>query len=84
MALQTGDTIGIISLAGAVNKEKLDRAVKNIKTLGFNVVLSKNIYDKKNYLGGNDDDKINELHAFFKNTDIKLILCARGGYGSIR
>ena len=55
-----------------------------LEKLGYNTKLSKNIFDKNNYLAGSDDDKIAELHRFFQDSEIKLILNARGGYGSIR
>jgi muramoyltetrapeptide carboxypeptidase len=82
--LNQGDTIGIIALSGNCDREKVDKAKENIEALGHKVVLSKNIYDKNRYLAGSDEDKIKELHRFFENNEIKLILCARGGYGAIR
>ena len=77
-------TIGIIAPSGGVNKNKLEIAVNNLKELGFEVKLAKNIFDNKRYLAGNDEDKIEELHRFFKDPDVDLIMCARGGYGAIR
>jgi len=82
--IKQGDTIGIISLAGACEKEKIELAVHNIEALGFKVKLSKNIYDKDRYLAGSDESKLDELYKFFHDPEIKLILNARGGYGSIR
>ncbi len=84
MNLKTGDTIGIIALSGDCDREKIERAKANIEALGFKTKLSKNIFDKKRYLAGYDEDKTEELHKFFKDEEIKLILCARGGYGAIR
>ena len=84
MSLKKGNTIGIIALSGDCEREKVEKAVSNFEALGFNVKLSKNIYDKNRYLAGSDEDKINELNNFFIDNDIKLILCARGGYGAIR
>ena len=82
--LNVGDTIGIIALSGDCEKDKIERAKINIEALGYNVVLSKNIFDNDRYLAGSDRDKVDELHNFFKNPKIDLILCARGGYGAIR
>ena len=84
MEIKSGDTIGIIALSGDCEKEKIEQAKANIEALGFNVKLSKNIFDKNRYLAGSDEDKISELHRFFEDDEIKLILCARGGYGAIR
>ena len=82
--LNQGDTIGIIALSGDCSKEKVEKAKANIEALGYNVELSKNIYDQNRYLAGSDEEKISELERFFKDDKIKLILCARGGYGAIR
>ena len=84
MKLEISDKIGIIALAGVCNKDKLVKAREWFEKLGFEVEFSQNIYDENNYLAGNDEDKINELHRFFEDSSIKLILNARGGYGSIR
>ena len=78
------ETIGIIAPSGGVNKNKLDIAVNNLENLGYNIKLSKNIYDTNRYLAGNDEDKIEELHKFFEGSEIDMIMCARGGYGAIR
>ena len=82
--IKQGDTIGIIALGGECEQNLVEQAVQNIEALGFRVKLSKNIYDQTRYLAGSDEDKLEELYRFFQDSDIKLILNARGGYGSIR
>ncbi len=77
-------TIGIIALSGAIDKEKLNFAINNLKSLGYNVKLSKNIFDTNRYLAGNDSDKVEELEKFFLDPQIDIIMTARGGYGAIR
>lgn len=83
--LNKGDTIGIIALSGAIeNEENILRAKDYFEEKGYKVVLSENIFDKNRYLAGTDEKKVQELHKFFEDPNIKMILCARGGYGSIR
>ena len=77
-------TIGIIALSGVIDKEKLNFAINNLKSLGYNVKLSKNIFDTNRYLAGNDKDKVEELEKFFLDPKIDIIMAARGGYGAIR
>ena len=84
MELKQGDRIGILALAGICDSSKLSKAKECFEKLGYEVEFSKNIYDTNNYLAGNDEDKVSELHRFFKDSNIKLILNARGGYGAIR
>lgn len=83
--LNIGDTIAILALSGAVeSEENILRAKKYFENKGYKVVLSENIFDKFRYLAGTDEKKVQELHKFFKDTEIKAILCSRGGYGAIR
>ena len=82
--LNKGDTIGILALSGAVEKAKILKAQKYFENKGYKVVLSENIFYKNRYLAGTDEKKVQELHKFFANPEIKMILCARGGYGAIR
>ena len=77
-------TIGIIALSGACDKDKVLNAKKFFETEGFNVKLSENIFDKDRYLAGSDDKKLKELHKFFSDSEIDIIMCERGGYGAIR
>ena len=84
MNLNQGDTIGIIALSGNCDRERIQQAKANIEAFGYKVNLSKNIFDKNRYLAGSDEDKLEEMHRFFADPKIKLILCARGGYGAIR
>ena len=77
-------TIGIIALSGVIDKEKLNFAINNLKKLGYNIKLSKNIFDTTRYLAGNDNDKVEELEKFFLDPKIDIIMTARGGYGAIR
>lgn len=83
--LNKGDTIGILALSGAVeSKENILRAKEYFEKRGYKVVLSENIFDQYRYLAGIDEKKVEELHKFFKDPNIKAILCSRGGYGAIR
>ncbi len=84
MELKKGDKIGIIALAGACDKTAMALAGEYFRDLGYNIEFSKNINDEYAYFAGSDEDKVSELHRFFEDTSIKLIMNARGGYGSIR
>jgi len=77
-------TIGIIALSGDINREKINNAKDYFESKGFDVKLSDNIFDKNRYLAGSDKDKLKALYAFFKDPEIDIIMCARGGYGAIR
>lgn len=83
--LKRGDTIGFLAISGETkSKAHILRAKKYFENKGYNVVFSQNIFDKKRYLAGEDEIKIQELHRFFSDPNIDAILCSRGGYGVIR
>ena len=77
-------TIGIIALSGECDKEKVENAKNYFEKEGYKVKLSYNIFDKERYLAGSDKKKLYELHKFFLDPEIDIIMCARGGYGAIR
>ena len=83
--LKNGDTIGLLATSGAFeDRENILRAKYFFESKGYKVILSDNTFDRYRYLAGTDENKIRELHKFFKNPEVKAIICIRGGYGAIR
>ena len=84
LALKRGDTVGVVSLAAAIEQQSLERGLEMIRAIGFRPRLSKHVLDRDDILAGSDRQRAEELHAFFADPDIRAILIARGGYGSGR
>jgi muramoyltetrapeptide carboxypeptidase len=82
--LNPGDAVGVISPAGPVNRSELEADVHFLETKGFTVHVAPHVYDRQDYLAGNDEDRLLDLEAMFRNTEIKAVFCSRGGYGSMR
>lgn len=83
--LEKGDTIAILALSGALKaQDDILRAKTRFEAMGYKVVLSEHVFDKKRYLAGDDKTKISELHKYFQDPSVNAIICARGGYGAIR
>jgi muramoyltetrapeptide carboxypeptidase len=82
--LSPGATIGLISPAGPENPDSIVKGVTFLKSLGFNVKEGKHIYDKWGYLAGNDEDRASDLMNMFMDKSVDMILCIRGGYGTMR
>lgn len=84
-ALQPGDTIGVISPAGAVYKPKYITDFQNIiKREGFQCKLGDTLYKQNGFLAGTDKERADELNHFFADASIKAIICMRGGWGGAR
>jgi muramoyltetrapeptide carboxypeptidase len=82
--MKPGDLIGVCSPAGPVEEEELRPGIKALESLGFRVYLSSHCLMKKAYLAGADELRLRDLHGLFQDDKVKAIICARGGYGSLR
>jgi len=84
-ALKEGDTIGIIAPASAPDMKQLSLSVNKLSKYGYKFILGQNIRKlvQRNSLAAPPIDRAKELNDAFRDDNIKMILCARGGYGSI-
>ncbi len=83
--LAKGDVIGIVSPASSPDDlSTIESGVKYLESLGYRAEVGKNVGKVHGYLAGSTEDRLEDLHAMFKNKDIKAVFCVRGGYGSTR
>lgn len=82
-ALKPGDTVGLITPATYVsNPDSLELAIRTAKHFQLVPKLGKNVAKRAGYLGGSIDERLDDLHAMFRDRDVKAVFCIRGGYGS--
>lgn len=82
--LKIGDKVGILSTARKISREELQPAVSLLEKWGFQVVFGEHLFKEHHQFAGTDEERRSDLQAFINDDDIKAILCARGGYGSVR
>lgn len=83
--LEKGDLIGVISPASnPPDISRIDKGVKYLESLGYNVLVGKNVGADNGYLAGTDEQRAEDLNSMFENKEVKAIFCIRGGYGSGR
>lgn len=82
--LQPGDTVGIAATARAVTAEELHPAILKLEAAGLRVRLASNIGKREHQFAGDDRVRAEGLQAFINDPDVRAILCARGGYGTVR
>ena len=82
--LKPGDTIGIVAPAGPFDTEKFYRGLEVLEAMGFQTSFSDDLFIKKGYLAGSDTHRAELVNRFFADKKIKAIVCARGGFGSLR
>lgn len=83
-ALQTGDTIAVISPAAPSTAESLEQGIAYLSALGYKPKLMPHAKASRYYLAGTDADRLSDLHAAFADPEIRGVLSARGGYGCMR
>lgn len=82
--LRKGDTIAIASTARKVSPEELAPAVKIFESWGLTVKLSSHIYDTNHQFAGTDEQRAEAFQQLIDDEEVKAIVCARGGYGTVR
>ena len=83
-ALQPGDCIGILSPGFSEDTKKLEKAVRELKKMGFRLKFGNSYGGAHGYFAGTDSTRASDINRFFEDEEVKAILCTRGGYGSAR
>jgi muramoyltetrapeptide carboxypeptidase len=82
--LKNGDTIGITAPAGFITVEEIQPAIQVIQGWGYKIQVGDTIGKRDFTFGGTDNERLDDFQKMLNNPKIKAIMCARGGYGSIR
>ena len=76
--IKNGDTLGITAVSMPANKDKIDLSIKNIESLGLNVIETNNVR-QNGIVSSNAKTRAEELLELYKNPEVKYIIAARGG-----
>lgn len=82
--LQQGDVIGITAPARKVSKEEMVPAKAFLEAAGFAVLEAPKLYSSHHQFAGSETERISDFQFMLDHKQVKAILCARGGYGSVR
>lgn len=83
-SLQKGDSVYILSTAKKISVAEIQCAVDTFKSWGLNVILGKTIGAEQNQFAGDDALRKEDFQYALDSANIKAIICARGGYGTVR
>ena len=83
-ALQKGDKVAIVATARKISKEELAFAIKILEQWGLIVVFSENLFGEHHQFSGDDDQRLSDFNWALHQEEIKAIIIARGGYGTVR
>jgi len=78
-ALCAGDTVGIIAPASGFRRDEFEAGCAALSAYRLSYLPS--IFEREGYFAGSVERRVDEIHEMFARTDVKAVLCARGGYG---
>jgi muramoyltetrapeptide carboxypeptidase len=82
-ALRPGDTVGLITPSSYVSDpDRLALAERTARYFGLVPKFGKNVRKREGYLGGGIEDRVADLHAMFRDPEVKAVFAIRGGYGA--
>ena len=83
--LKPGDEIRVVAPARSasdIDERVLDRAKAALESLGLRVSFSKNAFSRSQRGCPTDDEKVEDLHEAFVDSNVKCVLAAIGGFNS--
>ena len=82
--LSKGDKIAIVAPARSITFEEVLPSIKLFQKWGLEVVLGTYIFSKENQFSGSDSQRRADLQQMLDDPSIRAVICARGGYGTVR
>ncbi len=77
-------TIGLIAPAGPLEDSLIEKAICDLKQMGFWVKEGSSLFRKHGYLAGADEERAADINSMFEDKEVQAIVCLRGGYGTLR
>ncbi len=82
--IPAGATLAVTAPAFPADTEKINRGIGYLEGLGYRVRRGKTLSAREGYLSGGDTLRADELNIFFADSSVDAIICARGGWGTLR
>jgi len=82
--LRPGDRIELVAPSGPVKRPLVLAGARLLKEAGFKVTFGRHLFDRRGHLAGSDAARADDMNRALQNSDVRCVLMARGGYGSMR
>lgn len=82
--LKKGDKIGIAAPARKISLPEIGKAISIFEEHGFQMVYHPELFETNNQFAGSDEVRAACFQELLNDPEIKAIISARGGYGSVR
>lgn len=82
--LQAGDTVEVIAPASRCSERHLNDLTSLLASWQLRCIVNRSIFGDDLLCANSDTQRFQLLNNALQNTETKAIICARGGYGSMR
>jgi len=82
--LKPGSTIGIVATARKLTWDEVEPIIGVLTDAGFTVRTGQRMFGAENQFSGSDEDRAADMQRMLDDETVNAILCARGGYGTVR
>lgn len=82
--LNIGDCVGVWAPARYVTPALIQKGIDLIKDFGLTPVVYDSVFLRYNQFAGKEQDRVDVFNRLIKDDTIRAIVCAKGGYGSMR
>ncbi len=82
--LKPGDTVGIIAPAKKTGEAGISSFISQCEAWGLRCRTGKHLFGSYHQFSGTDEERAADLQEMIDDDSIRAIICARGGYGSLR
>ena len=82
--LKPGDTVGIIAPARKTGEAGISSFIRKCEEWGLRCKTGKHLFGSYHQFSGTDDERASDLQEMIDDDTVRAVICARGGYGSLR
>ena len=82
-SLHDGDLVAILAPASAVDSQLVNGATQALERRGLRVKIFPSAFGRSGSYSGSIEARLADFRAALADSDVKAILCARGGYGCV-
>jgi len=82
--LQKNDAVALVAPAMKVKQKDLAMSIKIFEEWGLKVYLGEHIFHTHFQFAGTDQERAKDFQEALNSNEVKAIICARGGYGTLR
>ena len=83
-SLKKGDCVCILSTARKITLSEITPAIQTFEQWGLKVIIGDTIGIEDHHYAGTDAQRLMDFQKALDNPTVKAIICARGGYGTVR